>query len=64
MFTLLHSYIASHTGLQNFLVNWRLNLLSEISHTFVGCGHVLGLHDVPSRNNAPIIESFHRSGDP
>jgi hypothetical protein len=33
-FTLLFSYIASHTGLLNFLVTWRHSLLSEISCTF------------------------------
>jgi hypothetical protein len=63
LFTLLYNYIASHTGLQNFLVSWRHSLLSEISLPFVGCGHVLGIHDVPSRNNAPNIESFLRSGN-
>jgi hypothetical protein len=32
--TSLFSYIVSHTGVQNFLVSWRLSRLSESSFTF------------------------------
>jgi hypothetical protein len=41
---------------------WAADLVfyQRFPEPFVGRGHVLGLHDVSSRNNAPIIESFLR----
>jgi hypothetical protein len=62
-FTILRSYSSIHIGLHNFLMCWVLVFYQRVPVLFVGFGHVLGLHYIPSRNNVRIITNFLRSGD-